>query len=352
LRHRAEVRRTTVVRAAPHDVHPTIARAIEAIDNAGAFPMSSTVAERGSIAEPAPVTLDLRRVAGRLGAEVRGLRLGPDLPPAEFAAVKQALHRHKVLFFRGQHHLDDATHQGFGRRFGELVPHPTVPSKSDTQILELDSQHGGRADSWHTDVTFEAAFPALSILRAVTIPEFGGDTVWANTAAAYANLPQPLRALADTLWALHGNDYDYAATRSEPDDEGRRRYREVFISRLIQAEHPVVQVHPDTGERALILGHFVKKLLGYNGHDGAHLLALLHAHVTRLENTVRWSWAEGDVAIWDNRATQHYAINDYGDAHRVVRRVTVTGEPGVGVDGRRSRTVGDAKAGNGAVDSR
>jgi alpha-ketoglutarate-dependent taurine dioxygenase len=298
------------------------------------------------------VNLDLRRVAGRLGAEVRGLRLGPDLPDSEFKALKQALHRHKVLFFRGQQHLDDATHQGFARRFGELVPHPTVPSKAHTQILELDSLHGGRADSWHTDVTFEAGFPALAVLRAVQIPPFGGDTVWANTVAAYESLSEPLRALADALWAQHGNDYDYAAHRSEPDDEGRRRYREVFTSRLIQAEHPVVQVHPVTGERALILGHFVKKLLGLNSHDGAHLLAVLQAHVTKLENTVRWSWTEGDVAIWDNRATQHYAINDYGDAHRVVRRVTVAGEPGVGVDGRRSRSVGPAPLRDSGLEAR
>jgi len=290
----------------------------------------------------AAAALDLKRLAGRLGAEVRGLRLGPDLPAAEFAALKQALHRHKVLFIRGQQHLDDATHQGFAARFGTLVPHPTVPSRDKTQILELDSLHGGRADSWHTDVTFDVAFPAVAVLRAVKIPPVGGDTVWANAVTAYESLPEPLRALADTLWALHGNDYDYAATRSEPDDEGRRRYREVFVSKLYQAEHPVVQLHPETGERALILGHFVKKLLGYSGHDGAHLLAVLQAHITKLENTVRWSWTEGDVAIWDNRATQHYAINDYGDAHRIVRRVTVAGEAGTGVDGRRSRAVGEA----------
>lgn len=311
--------------------------------------MSTQTLERPAEASSAP--LDLRRVAGRIGAELRGLRLSPDLPADQLAALKQALHRHEVLFIRDQQHLDDATHQGFGARFGKLVPHPTVPSRDKTRILELDSQHGGRADSWHTDVTFDAAFPAVSVLRAVKIPPLGGDTVWANTAAAYQGLPEPLRALADTLWALHGNDYDYAATRAEPDDEGRRRYREVFVSKLFQAEHPVVQLHPETGERALILGHFVKKLLGYSGHDGAHLLSVLQAHVTRLENTVRWSWREGDVAIWDNRATQHYAINDYGDAHRIVRRVTVAGEPGTGIDGQRSRVVGQAVAAASGLES-
>lgn len=291
-------------------------------------------------AATAPSALGLVPLSARIGAEVRSVSVSADWSDALLAQVRQALHRHKVLFFRGQHHLDDDAQQAFGRLWGQLVPHPTVPSRGGTHILELDSQQGGRADSWHTDVTFEAAFPAFSILRAVTIPLVGGDTVWANTAAAYAALPEPLRMLADTLWARHGNDYDYAATRDVAgDDAGRRRYREVFTARLIEAEHAVVQRHPETDEPALILGHFAKRLLGFNGHDSAHLLAVLQSHVTKLENTVRWRWAEGDVAIWDNRATQHYAINDYGTAHRVVRRVTVHGPAGVGTDGQRSRAL-------------
>ncbi|MNS95887.1 putative dioxygenase [compost metagenome] len=244
-----------------------------------------------------------------------------------------------MLFFRDQVHLDDAAQQGFARLFGDTVPHPTVPSRDGTQLLELDSQHGGRANSWHTDVTFDLAYPAVSVLRAVTVPAAGGDTVWANTAAAYQDLPEPLRELADKLWALHTNDYDYTATRVNPSDEGLKRYRELFTSALYETEHPVVRVHPETGERTLVLGHFVKKLLDYSSADSAHLIAVLQGHVHRLENTVRWRWRAGDVAIWDNRATQHYAINDYGDAHRVVRRATVAGDIPVGVDGRRSKAV-------------
>jgi len=282
--------------------------------------------------------LETVRVAGRIGAEVRGLRLGGDLSPAVFAAVRQALDQHKVLFFRGQQHLTDTTQQAFARLFGDVVPHPTVPSREGTQVLELDSQHGGRANSWHTDVTFDVAYPKVSVLRAVVIPPHGGDTVWANTATAYDDLPAPLKALADTLWAVHGNDYDYAATRVKaPDDEGLRRYREVFTSRLIEAEHPLVRVHPRTGERTLVAGHFVKRFLGHSSLDSANLLSIVQRHITRLENTVRWRWAEGDVAVWDNQATQHYAIDDYGDQHRVVRRVTVAGEAPVAVDGTASR---------------
>lgn len=280
--------------------------------------------------------LDIHPVAGRIGAEVRNIRLSAELDPATFGAVRAALLRYKVLFFRGQQHLDDAGQEAFGKLWGDLVAHPTVPVREGSgYLLELDSEHGGRANSWHTDVTFDVAYPQASILRGVVIPAAGGDTVWANTAQAYLDLPAPLRALAEQLWALHTNEYDYAA-RFNTTEAGLKRYREIFTSTVYETEHPVVRVHPETGERTLVLGHFVKKLLGYPTSDSDHLLRLLESYVTRLENTVRWRWSAGDVVIWDNRATQHYAINDYGDQHRVVRRVTVAGDVPVSVDGRHS----------------
>lgn len=281
--------------------------------------------------------LDLTRLAGHLGAQVHGLRLSGTLDAGTFAAIRQALQTHKVLFFRGQQHLDDTEHQAFARLFGDLVDHPTVPSQAGSRILELDSHHGGRADSWHTDVTFDLDYPKVAVLRGIVIPPVGGDTVWANTARAYADLPEALKTLADQLWAVHSNQYDYATRRLHQDDEGARRYREVFAARTVETEHPLVQVHPETGERTLVAGHFIKRFVGYNSHDSRHLFDLFQAHITRLENTVRWHWQAGDVAIWDNRATQHFAINDYGDAHRVVRRVTVRGDVPVAIDGQRSR---------------
>jgi taurine dioxygenase len=296
------------------------------------------------IAERAPQAgqqLEAVRVAGRIGAEVRGVKLSADLPAATQAQIRRLLVEHKVLFFRGQHHLDDASQEALTTVFGaDPVAHPTVPVKSGSRyILELDSQHGGRANSWHTDVTFQAAYPRASILRAVKIPDHGGDTVWANTAAAYQDLPEPLRLLAEQLWAVHSNDYDYAARKPEASDADRARHREVFAATVYETEHPVVHVHPESGERSLILGHFVKRFVGLNSFDSQHLFEVLQSYVTRLENTVRWRWAEGDVAVWDNRATQHYAVNDYAQQHRVVRRVTVAGEVPVALDGRRSRTL-------------
>jgi alpha-ketoglutarate-dependent taurine dioxygenase len=279
-------------------------------------------------------------VAGRIGAEIRGVRLSGDLDAETVAAIRGAWLRHKVVFFRGQTHLDDSSQEALTPIFGSgPVSHPTVPVLNGTaHVHELDSRYGGRANSWHTDVTFVDAYPRASILRALVVPPYGGDTTWANTVTAYQDLSPELRELADKLWALHTNEYDYMANKPQASEDDLKRYQEVFTSTVYETEHPVVHVHPETGERSLILGHFLKKILGVPSRDSSQLFQVLQDHVTRLENTVRWRWAAGDVAVWDNRATQHYAINDYGDQHRLVRRVTVDGVAPVSIDGRRSKT--------------
>ncbi|GGD64302.1 TauD/TfdA dioxygenase family protein [Paenibacillus nasutitermitis] len=290
--------------------------------------------------------IEIIPVAGALGAELKGIRLSADLKGEELETIRKAILEHKVVFFRDQHHLDDAGQEAFASLLGEPVAHPTVHVKQGTDyLLELNSQYGGGANSWHTDVTFVDAYPKASILRSVVIPPAGGDTVWANTATAYQNLPAELRSLVDQLWALHSNDYDYAARhQKELTEKDPQRYQDGgFVSTVYETEHPLVRVHPETGERTLLLGHFVKKILGLSAVDSAQLFSLLQNHITRLENTVRWRWTIGDVAIWDNRATQHYAISDYGKQHRIVRRVTLDGDVPVSIDGRQSVTVKKAK---------
>ncbi|WP_369988644.1 TauD/TfdA dioxygenase family protein [Pseudomonas xanthosomatis] len=288
---------------------------------------------------PQAIELDIHPVAGRIGAEIRGVKLSADLDPATLDAIQAALVQHKVIFFRGQNHLDDVGQEAFAQLLGEPIAHPTVPVVDGTSyLLQLDGAEGQRANSWHTDVTFVDAYPKASILRSVVAPASGGDTVWANTATAYQELPEPLRALADQLWAVHSNEYDYASVKPDVDPAKLERYRKVFTSTVYETEHPVVRVHPISGERVLQLGHFVKRIKGYSQADSQHLFSVLQGHVTRLENTVRWRWQAGDVAIWDNRATQHYAVDDYGTQPRVVRRVTLAGEVPVGVDGQLSRT--------------
>lgn len=284
--------------------------------------------------------LPIRRLAGRIGAEILDVSLDGDLSPERVEGIREVLRKHRVVFFRGQGHLDDATQERFACLFGDLVPHPTEKVRDGSNaILELDAVRGnGKADQWHTDVTFVDAYPKYSILRAVEIPAYGGDTVWANTVAAYDDLTPQLKQLADNLWAVHSNKYDYAAQRPKATDAERKHYEDVFASTAYETEHPVVRIHPDTGEKSLVLGYFIQRFVGHSNIDSASLFSLLQNHVIRLENTVRWNWRKGDVAIWDNQATQHYAINDYGDQSRIVRRSTVAGDVPISTDGRRSVT--------------
>ena len=283
--------------------------------------------------------LDIAPVAGRIGAEVRGIALSGDLDSGTITAIRTALARHKVLFFRDQTALDDARHEAFAGLLGDPVAHPTVPVADGSRyLLELDSKEGHAASSWHTDVTFVEAYPAASILRAITIPAAGGDTLWANGASAYEGLPEALKTLVDGLWAVHSNKYDYAATLGIKDAKRAEEYSRIFASTVYETEHPVVRVHPETGERSLLLGHFVKNFVGLNSADSQRLFGILQDHITLPENTVRWRWRAGDVAIWDNRATQHRAIADFGLQRRTLRRATIAGDVPIAIDGRRSRT--------------
>jgi len=296
--------------------------------------------ERSPAATSTSGDVSVTKLGGRIGARIDGVRLGPDLGEATVAAIRAALLEHKVVFFRGQQHLDDDGHIAFAEQMGPLTTaHPTVNTGS-AKVLSLAANKGMAANSWHTDVTFVDRIPAISILRGVTIPAYGGSTNWANTVAAYDSLPAPLKALVDTLWAVHSNDYDYAATseNAEKDLDGRNSVfsREQFVSTEFETEHPVVRVHPETGERSLVLGHFVKKFVGLNSSESSALFKVLQDRVTKLENTVRWTWEPGDVAMWDNRATQHYAVADFDDQPREMRRITVAGDVPVSVDGQRS----------------
>ena len=300
--------------------------------------MTNILASFVNAADPTS-PLDIVPVAGRIGAEVRGIALSGDLDGDTIAAIRTALARHKVLFFRDQAELDDARHEAFAGLLGDPVAHPTVPVADGSRyLLELDSKEGYAASSWHTDVTFVDAYPAASILRAITIPAAGGDTLWANGASAYEGLPEALKTLVDGLWAVHSNKYDYAAALSIKDAKRAEEYSRIFASTVYETEHPVVCVHPETGERSLLLGHFVKNFVGLNSADSQRLFGILQDHITLPENTVRWRWRAGDVAIWDNRATQHRAIADFGLQRRTLRRATIAGNVPVAIDGRRSRT--------------
>jgi taurine dioxygenase len=288
------------------------------------------------------------QLAGNIGAEIGGVDTGVPLPARVIAQIRHALLEHKVVFLRGQS-LDYARQVAFAEQLGPLtLGHPTLASPPGQPFLEeIDSRKGGKVNYWHTDVTFVDRPPAFTLLHAVVIPPLGGDTIWANTVTAYDSLPAELRDLADRLRVLHTNDFDYARPFSRGDqvDPALAAVHQEFISTVYETEHPLVRIHPETGERSLVLGGFARTVQGFTPSASRDLIRLLQDYITRPEQTIRWHWREGDLAIWDNRATQHYAIADYGSAHRRGERVTVAGPVPVGADGRLSFAVkGDASA--------
>ena len=290
-------------------------------------------------------TLRVVKLGAVIGARIEGVDLAAGVDPATAAEINAALLEHKVIFFRGQHDLDDDGQLAFARTLGTpTTAHPTVTSRG-TRVLPIDSRYD-TANSWHTDVTFVDRIPKASLLRAVALPPYGGTTTWASTEAAYDRLPPALRALAENLWAVHTNAYDYAGdvdARLEQLADTERQYREEFVSDHYETEHPVVRIHPETGRRVLLLGHFVKGFVGLGQAESATLFALLQNRITKLEHTIRWNWELGDVAVWDNRATQHYAVADYDNQFRRLTRVTLAGDVPVDVHGERSRVIaGDA----------
>ncbi len=285
-------------------------------------------------------SIKVRRLTVRIGAELSGIDLR-SATDQQIAELRAALLAHRVVFIRRQD-LSAREQIDFARRLGVLTQgHPTLPVVDGEElILDLDSLAGGAANHWHTDVTFVDQPPMFSILRAMVLPEVGGDTLWANTVAGYADLPDDFRQLADQLRAVHSNGHDYGradvvALRAKIGDV-RLENLAAFVSEVFETEHPVVRIHPETGERALLLGGFAHRLVGHSSAESVDLIRILQSYVTRPENIVRWNWQVGDVAIWDNRSTQHYAIYDYGDEHRRMQRVTTAGTPVEGLDGRPS----------------
>jgi alpha-ketoglutarate-dependent sulfate ester dioxygenase len=301
-------------------------------------PKGTTVTD--TITTPARVVVT--KLAGNIGAQISGIGIGDAPSDEEVAQIRQALLDHKVVFLRDQS-LDYPRQVAFAGRLGPLtLGHPTLASPPDQPYLEeIDSRQGVRANHWHTDVTFVDRPPAFTLLHAVVIPAVGGDTLWANTVTAYESLPGDLRDLADQIRIIHTNDYDYAAVtgRDARHDAAVEDRRKEFLSTIYETEHPAVRVHPETSERSLVLGGFARTVLGFSPQASRDLIRILQDYVTRPEQTVRWRWREGDLAIWDNRATQHYAIFDYGSEHRRGERVTVAGPMPVGVDGRPSVSI-------------
>ncbi|MEV6982046.1 TauD/TfdA family dioxygenase [Sphaerisporangium sp. NPDC051017] len=281
--------------------------------------------------KPAPA-LTLDPLGPHFGAEVIGLDLAT-ATDAELGAVRAALVERKVLFFRGQS-LDDNGQIALGRRLGELTPsHPVVAGVDEAhpEIYAIDSADNGFADVWHTDVTFMPRPPLGSILRAVSLPDSGGDTSWADSQLAYDSLSEPVRDLADRLTALHDGNREFGYYLTQRRGGRGNVWEGETVTRLDPVEHPVVRVHPETGRKGLFVNPgFTSHIAGVSDAESRGILDLLYAHLTKPEHIVRHRWRAGDVAMWDNRSTSHYANRDYGDTRRVMHRITLRGDRPVG----------------------
>lgn len=306
--------------------------------------------------------VEVRPVAGHIGAEITGVDLAGPLDDAVVALIRRAVLRWKVVFFRAQR-LDHAGHVAFARRFGRPVVlgrrgsasppgFPEVETTADR--LELGGRFGMDHEEWlqrrrhtllrgwHCDHGARIDPPAATVLRAESVPPYGGDTAWANLAAAYAGLSAPVRAFADGLRAEHRLGVGY---QPRPGDDAYLRH---LLDHQVASVHPLVRVHPETGERVLFVnGYYVEQITGVSRPESAALLQMLLEQAVRPEYTVRFRWEPGSVAFWDNRATIHLAPSDHAHvgAPRIMHRVMLQGDIPVGVDGRPSEPVTGTEAG-------
>jgi taurine dioxygenase len=298
-------------------------------------------------------TITVRPVAGHIGADISDVDIAEPLSDQTVADIRAALHKYKVVFFRDQH-LDHASQIAFGQRFGDLTyahPHDDAPPTEYPEIFTIDprryeERYGADFrkqirrqysyfNGWHTDVTAAVNPPAASILRADLVPDVGGDTQWTNLVAAYEGLSDSVKSFVDGLRAEHR--YGGSNKASENSELAKR-----INDNLLVAVHPVVRVHPVTGEKGLFVNPgFTSHIVDVEPAESKAILELLYNEITRPEYTVRFRWEPGSVAFWDNRATSHLAPRDleHLDVERKLHRITLIGDVPKGPDGRESELV-------------
>ncbi len=258
-----------------------------------------------------PATWQVTKLSGSLGAEIKGASL-VDFSSDDVEAIKQLMLEHKVIFFPGQQ-MTDERHVALGEHFGKLEGHPNLSTDSSLppEIFQLAATSGGVADEWHSDITFQKQPALMSILHMVTCPETGGDTMWSSLEAAYEELSDPMKEMCEGLTALHD-----ALPHNHPEQ---------------MTTHPVIRVHPVTGKKSLYVNeHFTRRIVELSALESEALLNHLTRWVTNPRFTVRYRWTEGTIAMWDNRCTQHFVLNDF-EGERIIRRVTIMGDEVTGV---------------------
>ncbi len=275
----------------------------------------------------ANVKLDIRPIAGALGAEIRGVDLSKDLDADSVVAIRQALLDHLVIFFRDQT-LSPDRFSSFARRFGEPVAYPFVKGLDGfpeiIEVAKLEHERVNFGGVWHSDTTYLEQPPMGSLLYARELPPYGGDTLFANQYLAYETLSPGMRRFLDGAVGISSSaKADVSRTREDRiKSSGTQEAR-----KELTAEHPAVRTHPETGRRALYVNtaHTVR-FADMTEEESAPILAYLFQHQTKPEFTCRFVWQPGSLAFWDNRAAQHNPINDYHGFRRIMHRVTLAGD--------------------------
>ncbi|MEI7593347.1 MAG: TauD/TfdA family dioxygenase [Actinomycetes bacterium] len=284
------------------------------------------------------VGLDVTLLSGTIGAEIRSIDLRTDLDDSTVAAIRQIWLDRKVVFFPGQD-LDPAQHVAFAKRFGEPTDgHPIIPGIAEqpevfeidyTKSAQLGAAYGGvakrsRGLDWHTDVTFMKRPPLGSILRAVEVPDAGGDTMFSDQQAAFDGLSSAMQDFLAGLTAVHDGRTQFKGLLAHV---GEGRWDGEPLRDLVPVEHPLVRTHPETGRRGLFVNKgFTSHISQLRRSESDALLRFLYEHSVKSDYTVRYHWRAGDVGFWDNRSTQHSVVGDFGEQHRVIQRVTLRGD--------------------------
>jgi len=271
--------------------------------------------------------LDVRPLSPTIGAEIHGIDCSADLDDHVVSAIREIWLERLVVFFPDQN-LDDDGQIAFASRLGELTEnHPVERQVAERKEIHSIESGKDRTDFWHTDITFMNRPAMASLLRSVIVPEAGGDTMWADTRAAYEALAEPLRRLCNELSAYHFSPFYAQAVADGYGNvwEGKK------LTRLLPALHPVVRVHPETGRKNLFVNPgFTVSIEGMPEAQGNALLRLLYDHMTRPEFIVRYHWKPRTLGMWDNRSTMHFGIFDYEGERRVMHRVTLRGDRPIG----------------------
>ncbi len=272
--------------------------------------------------------IQVRPLTPTIGAVILGVDLSQHADDEAIAAIRAALLKHKVIFFEDQH-LTPVQHRDIAARFGALHTHPLYPGVAEAPELFVLDNHAGNPtdnDSWHTDVTFIETPPLGALLYAKLLPDVGGDTIWSNMQAAYEALSPPMRQMLIGLDAVHDFARGFPARGIVAKGAGAEKHAKA-VEEHPPVVHPVIRTHPETGADSLFVNYgFTARIKGLKRAESEAILAMLFAHIQKPEFHVRWNWKPNSLAFWDNRITQHYAVNDYLPNRRVMHRATVLGD--------------------------